>query len=145
MNKENQKMIQWFKDISMNDLALVGGKNASLGELYNMVDANKHSLVKVPNGFALTTRAYKRIICDDQIKHKLQIILDNIVDINDIDQVETAAKKARYLIYEVSGEKWLHDEIKAAYKELCAMSGNGGDIKIAVRSSGRNLLYFNLN
>ena len=62
MKQKTKKYILWFKEISKRDAPLVGGKNASLGEMYNRFAKikNQKSKIKinVPDGFALTTKVY---------------------------------------------------------------------------------------
>ena len=55
MSEKDQQLILWFKDIDMGDVPLVGGKNASLGEMYRGLTPEG---IKIPNGFAVTAKAY---------------------------------------------------------------------------------------
>ena len=66
------ELVRWFKDICNDDVSLEGGKNASLGEMYQRLGEQS---VKVPNGFAVTARAYRHVLrsagIDDQLRHAL--------------------------------------------------------------------------
>ena len=66
MNK-SKEFILWFKDLTINDVHLVGGKNASLGEMYRNLTKKK---VNIPNGFAVTAYAYRYLLKKAKIKNK---------------------------------------------------------------------------
>ncbi len=65
---QNAKYIRWFKDIKIGDISIVGGKNASLGEMYRELTSQG---VKIPNGFAVTAEAYRHVIESAGILNKL--------------------------------------------------------------------------
>ena len=67
--------IRWFKDIRLEDVAVVGGKNASLGELYA---ACRSQDVRVPNGFALTAACYREALTQADAVDKLRALLDGL-------------------------------------------------------------------
>ena len=60
--------IKWFKELGMKDVELVGGKNASLGEMYQNLT---HEGIRIPNGFAITAEAYKYILDDQSCLEKV--------------------------------------------------------------------------
>ena len=129
-----ERFILWFSEIGKDDVALVGGKNASLGEMYN----NLSSLgVKVPNGFAVTTGAYKHFLSQAKIKEALEGILGEInSDLSNLDYVST---RARRLILSKSLPDDLRREIGRAYGKLEEEFGVreplSSRLDVAVRSS----------
>ena len=72
MAKENN-YIRWFEDLSSKDVAIVGGKNASLGE---MIRSLKKEGVRVPDGFATTSEAYWELLEAEQLREKIENLLD---------------------------------------------------------------------
>ena len=83
MTKKSQKFILWFDEINKNDIDLVGGKNANLGEMYqNLTNTPSLSFpgekIQVPFGFAVTTYAYKQFIEKNKIDKKIQDILTGL-------------------------------------------------------------------
>lgn len=79
--------IRWFSDIRLSDVAVVGGKNASLGELYSTLSKKG---VRIPNGFAPTADAYRDALTAGKARERLHQLLDNL----DKRDVETLAKRA---------------------------------------------------
>jgi pyruvate,water dikinase len=67
--------VRWFTDILNEDVPIVGGKNASLGELYSALGQEG---VKVPNGFALTAQAYRDALSEANAWEKLHALLDGL-------------------------------------------------------------------
>jgi pyruvate, water dikinase len=70
-----QSNIRWFSDTRLNDVTLVGGKNASLGELYSVLSGQG---IRVPNGFALTAQAYRDALTAAGAWDKLHQLLDGL-------------------------------------------------------------------
>ena len=68
--------IRWFRDIGLDDVALVGGKNASLGELYSVLSGRD---VRVPNGFALTADAYRSALTNAGAWDRLHQLLEQSI------------------------------------------------------------------
>ena len=126
---ENKKFILWFDELSIEDVPLVGGKNASLGEMYR--NLTRHG-VKIPNGFAVTAYAYSYFLEKAKIKDKLKEILKGL-DKSKIKNLEERGKKARETILKAELPKELKDEIIKSYKKLCRQYGANTDV--AVRSS----------
>ena len=121
--------IRWFETIRLEDVPLVGGKNASLGELYcELGEAG----VKIPNGFALTVAAYADALTSAKAWPGLHALLDDL-DITDVNLLGERAAKARQIIYDATGSEELRADIKAAYHRLETQYGLG--IAVAVRSS----------
>ena len=123
-----QKLILWFEELGREDIPLVGGKNANLGE---MLKAG----IPVPPGFAITAYAYKRFIEETGIAQQIyKIIEETVTDKNDPKQYEEASKKIRALIESTPMPDYLAEEIKQAYRELSNRT-NVVNVSVAVRSS----------
>ncbi|WP_321428406.1 phosphoenolpyruvate synthase [uncultured Methanolobus sp.] len=123
------KYVSWFEAISIDDVPLVGGKNASLGEMYREL-TNKD--IKIPNGFAITADAYWHVLESAEIVDDLKKTLEGL-DIDDVTDLAKRGKKARNLILDAGIPDGLWDEVKAAYDKLCEQYGE--DTDVAVRSS----------
>jgi pyruvate,water dikinase len=123
------KLIRWFEQVGIKDVALVGGKNASLGEMYR--ELTKQG-VRIPNGFATTADAYRYFLAESGLDEKVQQILAD-VDKNDIENLRQRGRDVRHAILETSLPKDLEDAIVDAYGHLCEERGETADV--AVRSS----------
>ena len=121
--------IRWFDAIRLEDVPLVGGKNASLGELYRALAAAE---VRVPNGFAVTAAAYRDAISGAAAWQPLHALLDDL-DIADVAQLAERAAAARRLVYEATDTDALREAIVAAYRKL--EGEYGAKVAVAVRSS----------
>jgi pyruvate,water dikinase len=122
------KNILWFEEIRKTDIPLVGGKNASLGEMLN-------AKIPVPLGFAVTAYAYKQFITKTGIAQKIyKTITDTVKNPNDPKEYETASKKIRKLIESTKMPKDLEKEIQTAYKTLRTKTKTA-NLYVAVRSS----------
>ncbi|MFW6149640.1 MAG: PEP/pyruvate-binding domain-containing protein, partial [Atribacterota bacterium] len=86
--------IKWFEDLKMSDVPLVGGKNASLGE---MIGSLKAKGVNVPGGFAITAYAYKYMIEKEGVDKKIKEILSDL-DTHDVKNLAECGQKIRDLI-----------------------------------------------
>jgi pyruvate, water dikinase len=120
---------RWFEELGIEDVAEVGGKNASLGELYRALTPLG---VNVPNGFAVTAQAYRDTLTHAGVWPRLEEILSG-VDKADVTDLARRARKARELIYEAPLLDSLRDEIVAGYERL--VEEYGPDLSVAVRSS----------
>jgi len=121
------KLILFFSEIRNKDVPLVGGKNASLGEMYSKL---KKKGIRIPNGFALTSEAYDYFIFENKIEEKIKKILSGL-NIKNIKNLREKGKKVRELILKSKIPKKLELEILKSYNKLC----NGREISVAVRSS----------
>jgi len=130
MKPKAEKFILWFKEISANDLLLVGGKNASLGE---MIKELSKKGINIPDGFALTTKAYWHFLKENGLDKKLKEIFAKF-DPKDIESLRETGRKARNLILKGNFPEDLEKEIIKAYKKLGEKCGENPDV--AVRSSG---------
>ena len=121
--------IRWFCELGMNDVALVGGKNASLGEMYREL---KEVGVRVPNGFAITAEAYRYVLERADAWPRLHEALDGL-DVNDVDDLANRAQMAREIVYSAPLPEDLVREILGAYAKL--KHEYGPHLTVAVRSS----------
>ncbi|MFH1788379.1 MAG: phosphoenolpyruvate synthase [Candidatus Altiarchaeota archaeon] len=129
MAARNEKYILWFDELGIRDVPLVGGKNASLGEMYRKLTGKG---VNVPNGFAITAAAYQHIIKSSGIGSELEKTLKG-VDTGNVEDLMRRGEKTRELILQAEIPEDLKQEISAAYKKLCRQYGKNTDV--AVRSS----------
>ena len=123
------RFILWFNEIGIEDVPLVGGKNASLGEMYRSLSKKG---VNIPNGFAITAYAYRYFLEEEHIKEELKELLSNIKTKN-IDDLAEIGHEARQLILRADLPPPLRISIIDAYKKLCRRYGKNTDV--AVRSS----------
>ncbi len=126
---KNDAFVLWFDQIGIEDVGIVGGKNASLGEMYRNLSSRG---VKVPNGFAITAKAYYYFLEKAGIKEKINSLLANL-NIKDINELQRVGHEIRYLIRNAELPKEVSDAIKEAYYHLGLQYGKNPDV--AVRSS----------
>jgi len=125
---KSEELILWFEDLRKEDIPLVGGKNANLGE---MLEAG----MPVPPGFAITAYAYNKFITETGIAEKIyKIIGETVTDVSNPQQFENASKKVRRLIESTSMPHEIEKEIKSAYNELSKRT-KSAQVFVAVRSS----------
>ncbi|WP_088240851.1 phosphoenolpyruvate synthase [Calothrix rhizosoleniae] len=118
-----------FTQVGIADIPLVGGKNASLGEMIQQLTSKE---VKVPNGFATTAYAYREFIQKAGLETKLRKIFANL-NVEDVDNLHQCGKQARYLMLQTPFPPELQQAIATAYGQLC--QEYGADTDVAVRSS----------
>ncbi len=123
------RYVRWFNELRLVDVPLVGGKNASLGELYAACAAEG---VRVPNGFALVAAAYREALAGAGAEAKLRALLDGL-DLTNMAVLSERAAAARKIVYEATGGQELRRQIIDAYGKLQAENGVG--CAVAVRSS----------
>lgn len=121
--------VKWFEELGIKDVPLVGGKNASLGE---MIRNLKVKGVEVPSGFAITAYAYKYTIEKAGIDKKIREILSDL-DTHDVKNLAERGEKIRNLIRNTSIPSELEEEIRKYYREMEKRYGENVDV--AVRSS----------
>lgn len=124
-----QEFILWFDDISIDDVHLVGGKNASLGEMYQHLTAKG---VNIPHGFAITAYAYKYLIESTGIDKKVLEILSDL-DTHDLRNLQERGRKVRKVIRNAEFPDDLRDAILKSYKQM--EDEYGEYVDVAVRSS----------
>lgn len=124
----DRSMIKWFNEITMNDLALVGGKNASLGEMItNLRSVN----VRVPMGFALTTHAYEYFLEKNHLNDAIKQSLEQL-DPHDIAALTDVATSIKRLIKAATFDSIIQEQIARCYEQL---KSNRANFRVAVRSS----------
>ena len=121
--------IRWFDEIGRSDVALVGGKNASLGEMFG---ALRVADVRIPNGFAVTAQAYRDTIARAGIGDALRQHLAKL-DVDDHAALAAAARACRELVYGAGLGDELAAQIRAAHVRLVGEYGT--ELTVAVRSS----------
>ncbi len=125
----DKPFILWFKEIGIEDVPLVGGKNASLGEMYQHLSSEG---VHVPNGFAITAEAYKHLLKDAGIEQAVRDALEGL-DTSDINNLRERGKKVREIILNAKFPEDLEEAIKKAYAQM--EEEYYENVDVAVRSS----------
>jgi len=128
MDKKNA-LILWFDQLKIEDVPLVGGKNASLGEMYKNLTSKG---VKVPNGFAVTAHAYRVLLKEAGIEDEIKDVLKDL-DTTDMTNLSTRGHKVREIIRTAEFPSKLKEAIVEAYDHMCKEYGEHTDV--AVRSS----------
>ncbi len=121
--------IRWFENIRLKDVPEVGGKTASLGELYALLAADGG---RVPDGFALTAAAYRDALTAAGAQQELHKLLTDL-DHHNVAMLAERAAVARELVYGATGDGRLTRQIADGYRALEAKYGAG--VAVAVRSS----------
>ncbi|CAD1792155.1 phosphoenolpyruvate synthase [Xanthomonas arboricola pv. juglandis] len=122
--------ILWLHELRLADLARVGGKNSSLGEMIgNLAGLG----VSVPGGYATTAEAFKDFIAHNDLSKR---IFDKLatLDVEDVGALTIAGKEIRGWVIDAPLQPELDRDIRTAYAQLCAENG-GGEVAVAVRSS----------
>jgi pyruvate, water dikinase len=121
--------VRWLHELGMNDVPVVGGKNASLGEMIqNLAGAG----VQVPGGFATTAEAYREFLAHGGLDERIQAVLDEL-DVEDVSALAEAGPRIRGWVMEQPFPASLEAAVDEAYAKLTAESGEG--VSWAVRSS----------
>ena len=143
--------IKWFNELGMEDVDLVGGKNASLGEMYQNLTQEG---IRIPNGFAITADAYRAILDSNNAWEKLNAQLDGL-NPDDVVQLQKSGRRCREIIHACRLPEDIVAQISNAYEALKVEYGE--DITLAVRSSataedspeasfaGQNESYLNIH
>jgi pyruvate,water dikinase len=121
--------IKWLREIRLDDVPRVGGKTASLGELYGELGA---AGVRVPNGFAITAAAYRALLDGDGLRDLLASLLKEVTG-EDVAALATAGARLRALVESAPLPPGLAEEIVSAYRTLAREYG--AEPAVAVRSS----------
>ncbi|MCX6075393.1 MAG: phosphoenolpyruvate synthase [Campylobacterales bacterium] len=125
------KYIRFFNQLTINDVPTVGGKNASLGEMYQHLTCEG---INIPNGFATTSDAYWLLLEENEIKNKIKDALEGL-DISDTANLQKRGKEVRELILSSKLPHVLEEELLEAYEILSDEYGSQ-NVDVAVRSSG---------
>ena len=140
MENKQQKFILWFNEISKDDIPLVGGKNANLGEMYQNLTTAKnptfpHERIHVSYGFAVTAYSYTYFIKENNLDAKIKSILEGL-NTNSIKALEKAGLEVRELIMSAKFPEDLEEAILSAHTQLAKeLNLTGAELDVAVRSS----------
>lgn len=121
--------VRFFEDMGIEDVSIVGGKNASLGEMFQKLSGEG---VRVPHGFAITADGYRHMLDQSGAWERLHAELDDI-DPDDVVALTRKAKRAREIVYGAGLPDDMTTEILEAYRKL--QQEYGEDVSLAVRSS----------
>lgn len=120
--------VVWFDTVGMNDVARVGGKNASLGE---MIGSLADSGVKVPGGFATTADAFREFLSRNDLEERIAEVL-NRLDVEDVAALAATGERVRGWVSDAALPDALEDAVREAHREL---AGTSTGTAVAVRSS----------
>jgi len=123
VNKEST--VRWFNELSMKDVPIVGGKNASLGE---MISQLSNAGIRVPDGFATTADAFRDFLSEGDLESRIQDRLAAL-NIEDVPALTAAGRDIRAWILDNPLPEQFESEIRAQYAQL------GDNVPVAVRSS----------
>ena len=113
--KTEYRYIKSLKDVDLSDILLVGGKNASLGQ---MINALSNQDIRVPQGFAVTVNGYTYYINHNNLAEKIKNLISQISDVNDLKMLKSVSEEIRILIENGQVPADLAQEIQAAYQDL---------------------------
>ncbi|MEH2285912.1 phosphoenolpyruvate synthase [Nostoc sp.] len=130
LSAQERSLILWFDEIGIADIPVVGGKNASLGEMIQQLTPKG---INVPTGFATTAYAYRHFIQSAGLEAKLRNLFADL-DVEDVKNLRERGKKARSLLIHTPFPVELREAIATAYNSLCEQYN--ADTDVAVRSSG---------
>ncbi|MBI5041346.1 MAG: phosphoenolpyruvate synthase, partial [Gammaproteobacteria bacterium] len=122
-------LVRWFEELGMDNVPQVGGKNASLGEMYRHLTA---AGVRVPNGFATTADAYRTFLAQDGLAARIEAELTTF-DIDDVQTLAAAGKRIRGWIEAAPLPAAFEQQIRAGYAQL--ERDASANVAVAVRSS----------
>jgi pyruvate,water dikinase len=120
-----------FEQLKNKDVELVGGKNASIGE---MISALSTLGVSVPGGFATTSHAYRDFLAQDGLDERIRGVLATL-DVDDVERLSVIGAQIRGWMLATPFPKRLNDEILESYRKMAKASGGAGEFAVAVRSS----------
>ncbi|MBD1831230.1 phosphoenolpyruvate synthase [Cyanobacteria bacterium FACHB-472] len=148
---KERSLVLWFDEVGIVDVPIVGGKNASLGEMIRQLTKQG---VRVPGGFATTAYAYRHFIQAAGLEKQLRELFADL-DVEDVQNLQERGKKARSLILKTPFPRELQEAIASYYHQMCEIYGY--DTDVAVRSSataedlpdasfaGQQETYLNIN
>ncbi|NRA85213.1 MAG: phosphoenolpyruvate synthase, partial [Gammaproteobacteria bacterium] len=123
-----QKYVLWYEQLGMNDVEVVGGKNASLGEMISNLSS---AGVQVPGGFATTADAFNEFLETSGINEKIYQLLD-VLDVDDLAALSSAGTTIRQWVIDTPFQPQFEEAIAEAYQKLADSSAG---MSFAVRSS----------
>lgn len=121
---KQEKFVLWFEEVGIEDVPMVGGKNASLGEMIQQLTAKG---VNVPTGFATTAYAYRYFVKKAGLEEQLRKIFANL-DVEDLPNLQAVGRQARALVLNTPFPKELNLAISEAYFKLCQRYGNNPNL-----------------
>jgi len=124
------KWIRWFQELTIDDVPLVGGKNASLGEMIRELTPKG---INIPNGFAVTAKAYHAFLQYNELDDRIQNVLKDL-DIHDVNELLDRTGQVRRMILYGDFPPDMREEIVTSYRELSQMYDER-TTDVAVRSS----------
>lgn len=124
------RWVRWFENIGMKDVSLVGGKNASLGEMIGALSALG---VRVPDGFAITAEGYRHFLASANLNEPVSALL-TAMDPGDVHSLDQTSRQVRRVILRAPLPDDMQKEIRVQYRDLCTRLGQA-DASVAVRSS----------
>ncbi|MGB0564766.1 MAG: PEP/pyruvate-binding domain-containing protein, partial [Spirulinaceae cyanobacterium] len=130
-----RSLVLWLNEVNNQDVPLVGGKNASLGELIQQLQPQG---INVPMGFAITAHAYRYYIEQTGLEPQLRRLLADL-DVNDVKNLQIRGKQIRALILHTLFPKELEEAIALAYKKLCQTYGCTSELHERLDSPYREL------
>ena len=122
--------VRWLQDLRLSDLAEVGGKNASLGEMIGNLDGLG---VSVPGGFATTAQAFRDFIDENKLTERIRQRLASF-DVEDVNALTAAGREIRDWVITAPLPAALEKDVRDGYAKLCADAG-AENVSVAVRSS----------
>lgn len=125
------KFIKFFEELSIEDIPQVGGKNASLGEMYHYL---RPKGVNLPNGAATTADAYRYFLEAAGLNQQITERLEGL-DVNNMHDLASRGQAIRDMIVKAKLPDDFAEEIVRAYRELCQKCGHDDDMVVAIRSS----------
>lgn len=125
------KYLKFFEELSIDDIPQVGGKNASLGEMYHHL---RPQGVNLPNGVATTADAYRYFLDQAGLNQYIADTLQGL-DVSNVHDLAARGSAIRESIVNATLPEDFQEEIRRGYNELCQKCGHDGDMVVAIRSS----------
>lgn len=131
MSQNNRTLVKPFRELDMGDVPIVGGKNASLGEMFQKLGKRG---IRVPDGFATTAHAFREFLAKNKLEGLIKETLKGI-NIKNLHDIRTRGSKIRRAMLAAELPDALKDDIRKAYKDLSRKTNKGRPADVAVRSS----------
>lgn len=125
----SQPLLLWLDECGIGDVSIVGGKNASLGEMIRHLVPKG---IRIPSGFATTAHAYRAFLRGSGLDARLHKLFEGL-RVEDLDHLRRVGRQARSMVLEAAFPEELSAAIREAYERLC--HEYGGEADVAVRSS----------
>lgn len=127
----SKKLTLWLNECTIEHVPIVGGKNASLGQMIQNLGPKG---INIPGGFATTAFAFREFMADTGLNKTVAGILDGL-DHTNVDQLRKAGRACRAAILSKSFPAKLEKEIITCYQQMSLQYGKGEECDVAVRSS----------